>query len=177
MKYKKIGVITILAFLVAVASLGIGYSSLNTTLKVNGIAKVSSKELLPEPTNIHDIKTTTPTTMVTPTINNNEITTSLSFNQLGENAFFKFDFVNNKRENILIKEIKIIGLEEYQKYLSYKIENLSPNEIIKQQETKKDISFNITYQNELLNDNSLVQNIKIPELKIIIVYEEIKKGE
>ena len=174
---KKIGLISLLAFLIAIASLGIGYSTLNTTLEINGIAKVAKKEYKTEINNIHDIQKINNEMMSDPIINGKQITTKVTLSQVGQTASFMFDIENLGNVDSELENITITGYENYRNYLDLKIEGFKNNELIKASSKKEHIKVTINYKNALLDEFGLPQIININELKIDVLLKEVKKGE
>ena len=173
----RIKYITVFASIVAILSLGIGYSSSNEERKISGTAEVVENIYEIILSNIHEVKTTNESVSFKqqPVINGKEIYFSISSLSPGSNASFKFDIENLGNINSKIKEIKLSGLENYEKNVSYKISNLKEKDRIKKESKIADNEFILSYDQALLDDSGNPINLDLDNLVLTIELEQVKE--
>ena len=173
----RIKYITILAFIVAILSLGIGYSSYNTSVEVTGTSEIVESIYEVRLSTIHDEKTSNNTILYKqkPTITGNDISFSISNLEEKGKVSFKFDIENLGTIDAKVKSIKLSGLDEYEKSIEYKVSNLKIGDIIKQGAKVKDNSFTLTYKTKVLDQNGAPINLELENLVLTIELEANKE--
>ena len=166
----RIKYITIFASIVAILSLGIGYSSSNDERKISGTAEVVENIYEIILSNVHDVKTSNEsvTFKQQPMINGSSLSPE-------SNVSFKFDIENLGNINSKIKEIKLSGLENYEKNVSYKISNLKEKDRIKRESKIADNEFILSYDQALLDDSGNPINLELDNLVLTIELEQVKE--
>ena len=151
---NRIKVITVLAFLIALLSVGIGYSSYNTTIEVSGKAIAIE--------NVYDIRLD----------NINSVNTSLTPNN---SVTFKFDLYNESLIPTKIKNITLKGIEKYNDNLVYNISNLNIGDVIKGESKILDNTFTLSYKEAYKDEFGNPLNLNLENLSLIIEFEEVKE--
>ena len=151
---NRIKIITIMAFLVAILSIGVGYSSYNTTIEVSGKAMAIENEYDIKLDNIKEVSTSLNTILFSaePSIINNSINFSLNSMVPNNQASFKFDLYNNSIIPTKIKSITLNGIDKYQANIEYKITNLAVGDVIKGESKILDNSFVLNYKEALKDE-------------------------
>ena len=173
----KLKYITILAFIVALLSLGIGYSSYNTTVDATGTSEKLESIYEVRITNIHEDKTSSNTILYKqkPTITGNDISFSISNFEEKGSISFKFDIENLGNIDAKVKGIKLVGLDKYESSMEYKISNLKVGDIIKGDSKIKDNSFKLTYKTKVLDQLGNPINLELENLVLTIELEGNKE--
>ena len=174
---NKIKIITIMAFLVAVVSIGVGYSSYNTTIEISGKSTAIENICDMKFYNIKELNTSLDTIIYKdePTIIGNTINFSIT-SMVPENSIsFKFDLYNEGILPARIKGITLKGIEEYNDNLSYQITNLAINDIIKGETKLLDNTFTLEYKEIVKDEYGHPLNLNLDNLSLVIDFEQIKE--
>ena len=172
----RIKIITILSMIVAVFSLGIGYSAYNINNEESGIATVIK--------DIYDIKIDNINSELTsnenitfkekPVSTYNEVFFSVA-NLIHENNIsYKFDIINSGNIDIEIENIELKGIDNYKDNITFKIDNLKIGDIIKGEEQVKDNTFTLTYTNPIYDKYNNLMVVDLDNLKLIITFKPVK---
>ena len=174
---NKIKIITIMAFLVAILSIGVGYSSYNTTNEISGKATIIENLCDIKIDNIKDVNTSleTITFKDTPSIISNTINFSITSMVPNNNISFKFDLYNEGILPVKIKNITLKGIDKYQEYLEYSISNIAINDVIKGETKLLDNTFTLNYKEVLKDEYGNPLNINLDNLSLVIDFEQIKE--
>ena len=174
---SRIKIITIMAFLVAILSIGVGYSSYNTTIEVTGKAIAIENEYDIKLDNIKEVSTSLNTILFSaePSIINNSINFSITSMVPNNQATFKFDLYNNSLIPTKIKKITLKGLEKYQDNIEYSITNLKVGDIIKGESQVLDNVFLLNYKEPLKDEFGNSLNLNLDNLSLVIEFEQIKE--
>lgn len=173
----KIRYITILAAVIAILSLGIGYSSYSTTNDNSGTSEVLKSEYDIKLDKIHNKKTSNKEIKYkqSPIITGDEISFSIS-NFIYDNSIsFKFDINNAGTVKVKIKDIKVTGLDKYEDVLSYNISNIKVGDIIKPDSVIKDNEFVLKYKQAILNEYGENMNLELDNIVLTIEFEKVKE--
>ncbi len=170
----RIKYITILAAIISILSLGIGYSSYNTT---SGTSQIVEKVYEIKLSNIHDIKTSNEAILFKqePIITNNDISFSITSLIPNNNISFKFDIENKGNVKTRIKDIKIKGLEKYDGYLTYRLSNIKKGDILKGETKIKDNEFILEYNKEVSDEYGNPLNINLDNITLTIELKQVKE--
>ena len=174
---NRIKIITIMAFLVAMLSIGIGYSSYNTTIEVSGTAIAIENEYDIKLDNIKEVSTSLNTILfkADPSIINNSINFSITSMVPNNHVSFKFDLYNESLIPTKIKNITLKGLEKYQANLEYSITNLKVGDVIKGESKILDNTFVLNYKEPLKDEYGNSLNLNLDNLSLVIEFEQIKE--
>lgn len=166
---KKIKIIALLAFFVAVMSLGIGYSSLNTTLEISGMANVYQEKYEVLLSNVHSLlKSEGDTQISTPIILNDTIIFDLKLTQLDNYVSFMFDIVNSGNQDAKITDVYVEGLNEYEQNLEVVYGENLKDKVIKGGEKVSNNLFKITYKNGIFDPYTGFQAIDLKGVKLVV---------
>lgn len=166
---KKIKIIALLAFFVAVMSLGIGYSSLNTTLEISGMANVYQEKYEVSLSNVHSLlKSEGDTQISTPIILNDTIIFDLKLTQLDNYVSFMFDIVNSGNQDAKITDVYVEGLNEYEQNLEVVYGENLKDKVIKAGEKVSNSLFKITYKNGIFDPYTGFQAIDLKGIKLVV---------
>lgn len=173
----KIRYITIFAAVIAILSLGIGYSSYTTTNEISGTSEILKSEYDIKLDKIHEKKTSNKEIKFKqqPIITGNEISFSISNFIYNNNISFKFDINNAGTVKVRIKEIKVTGLDKYETSLSYKLSNIKVGDVIKPDTIIKDNEFILKYKQAILNEYGENINLDLDNIILTIVFEKVKE--
>jgi len=169
---RKIKVITILSVLVAILSLGIGYSSMVINDKESGIST--------QVENVYDIKLDNVNNAITskeeivysvePVIVGNEIDFSIKNFVFDNSVSFKFDIINNGNVDVKIKSIQLEGIEAFANNLEYSMSNIQVGDIIKGKASIKDNTFILKYKDPIYDKYNNLINIDLDKLVLKIEF-------
>ncbi len=171
---NRLKIITILAFLVAVLSIGVGYSSYNTTIEVSGkaIAVETMGDLKID--NINNPTTTIDTILYKeqPVIEDNKIVFSITSFSPGNSVSFNFDLTNNGIIPIKISDIRIEGIDEYKDNFEYSITNINIGDIINRETNLLNNVFTMTYKEAVRDEYNNPLNLNLDNVTLVIEYEQ-----
>ena len=186
MKYdRKTRMITIVALLVAIVSISIGFTAMSTTLRINGRAtmdtahwKVRFKNLS-NPVIVGDASV-----LVAPTLSDTVIETyKVKLTKAGDSVTYTFDVANESTDMDAIigtftkqtptcvgndNDVSVVCSN-----ISYELRYTSNNELVKVNDTlnageTKNLKLTISYNGENLPENA----VDINNLNIIIIYDQ-----
>ena len=174
---NRIKVITVLAFLIALLSVGIGYSSYNTTIEVSGKAIAIENVYDIRLDNINSVNTSLNTTVFKeePRIIGNSINFAITSLTPNNSVTFKFDLYNESLIPTKIKNITLKGIEKYNDNLVYNISNLNIGDIIKGESKILDNTFTLSYKEAYKDEFGNPLNLNLENLSLIIEFEEVKE--
>ena len=174
---NRIRYITILAAVIAILSLGIGYSSYSTTNDASGTSEILKSKYDIKLDNIHSKKTSNKdiTYKLAPTITGNEISFSVSNLIYNNNVSFKFDIKNEGTVKVKVKSIKVTGLDKYEKSLTYELSNIKVGDVIKSDSVIKDNEFILKYKQAILDEQGQNMNLELDNIVLAIEFEKVKE--
>lgn len=174
---SRIKMITIMAFLVAILSIGIGYSSYNTTIEVSGKAIAIENEYDIKLDNIKDINSSLNTILFKedPNIIGNTINFSLSSMVPNNQVSFKFDLYNESIIPTKIKSITLKGIDNYLSNLEYGVTNIAVGDVIKGETKLLDNTFTLIYKEAVKDEYGNPLNLNLNNLSLVIEFEQIKE--
>ena len=166
---KKIKIIAFLAFFVAIMSLGIGYSSLNTTLEISGIANVYQEKYEISLSNVHNLlKSEGDTQISTPIVLDDVITVDFKLTQLNNYVSFMYDIVNSGNQDAKITDVYVEGLNGYEQNLEVVYGENLKGTVIKGGEKVQNNLFKVTYQNGIFDPYTGFQAIDLKGVKLVV---------
>ena len=174
---NKIKIITIMAFLIAIISIGVGYSSYNTSAEISGKATAVDNTYSIKIDNIKEISTSIDTTIYKeePSIIGNSINFSITSISPNNSISFKFDLYNEGILPVKIKSINLKGIELYQNNLEYRISNIKTGDIIKGESKILDNTFVLEYKEQFKDEYGNPLNLNLDNISLIIDFEQIKE--
>lgn len=171
---KKIKIIAFLAFFVAIMSLGVGYSTLNTTLEINGIAKVYEEKYEVSVSNIHNVlKSEGETTISDPLVKDDVITFDFKLTQLNNYVSFMFDIVNTGNQDAIVKDIHIEGLDPYVANLEVNFNDSLKNTVITGGETLENNLIKIGYKEGIFDPYLGFQAVELRGVRVVVKLEKV----
>lgn len=168
---KKVKIIAILAFVVACLSLGIGYSSLSTTLDINGTAKVVEKKWDVKLDNIHALNFTEENTIVIkePVIaEGNKVNFAVNLNQPTAMISFYIDIINSGDFDSVVTDVGFEGLTNFSNNVTYSVEGIKKDDKVLAGESIKDIKVILSYSNPLIGIDGLNQALALNDVNFYI---------
>ncbi len=174
---NRIKIITIMAFLVAILSIGIGYSSYNTTIEVSGKAIAVENENNIKIENIKDLNTSLNTILFKeePSVIGNSINFAITSIVPNNKISFKFDLLNEGLIPTKVKAIELKGIDNYQDNLEYGISNIAVGDDIKGEAKILDNTFTLEYKNAVKDEFGNPMNLNLDNLSLIIEFDQIKE--
>lgn len=172
---KKVKIIAILAFMIACLSLGIGYSSLNATMEINGTANVVEKEWKVTLSNVHAINFSDDITLVSkePTLIDDKVNLGVTFNQLSAMISFYIDVVNSGGFDAEIESFGFNGLDSVVNNITYSVEGLKQGDKILATESLKDVKVTLTYSSPLIGMDGLNQPLVLNDVNFFVNIKKI----
>ena len=170
---KKCRLIAVIAFLIAVASLGISYASLNTTKTIVGIAVVQDKKTSLKIDNYkkNQIDEKINSIVGSPTTNNNVIKFDCNLKNIGDYCALDFEVINDGSYSAKVVNVEVILPEADNKPVSYEIKGINREDVLKVEEVKN-VNFVLTYNDYLREEFEEVQEINIENIQIKVEYEK-----
>ena len=170
---KKCRVIAVLAFLIAIASLGISYASLNTTKSIVGIATVQEKKTSLKIDNYtkSQIDEKVNSIVGSPTVNDNIIKFDCSLNNIGEYCAVDFEVINDGSNTAKVVNVEILLPGAEDKPISYEIKGINVGDVLKAEEVKN-VSFVLTYNDYPREEWEEINVINLENIQIKIDYEK-----
>ena len=170
---KKCRLIAVVAFLIAIASLGISYASLNTTKTIVGIAVVQDKKTSLKIDNYkkNQIDERINSIVGNPTINNNIIKFDCNLKGIGDYCALDFEVINNGSYSAKVVNVEVILPNADNKPISYEIKGLEKEDVLKVEEVKN-VSFVLTYNDYPREEYEEIQEINIENIQIKVEYEK-----
>ena len=173
----RIKIITIMAFLVALLSVGIGYSSYNTTIEVSGKAIAIENVYNIRLDNINNAKTSLNNILFReePSIIGNSINFAITSISPDGSVSFNFDLYNDGLIPTKIKNITLKGIENYQNNIEYNVSNIAIGDVIKGETKVLDNTFTLKYKEAQRDEYNNPLNLNLDNLSLIIEFEQIKE--
>lgn len=170
---NKIKTYQVLGIFVAIASLLLSLSLLRTTYAYTGTSTVKKEiydvqvkdisDIYKDNNNIEIIKN--------PLVADNIITYGVELKNLNEFVKFQFNIENKGNIDGIVRKIEILGNEEYQNYVNIEVKGLKVGDKIEaNKEAKVDVI--TTYNNGLLNEEGMLEPIRLDEIKIKIIIDK-----
>lgn len=139
---KKIRIIAVVAFLVAIASLSISYSSLNTTKEVKGIAMVEPNVISLKISDINNLLCDEGSNISEGIIVDNTITFDSNLRSIGSSCSFDFVILNNGSYDVKLNGGILDNLNN--EHVSYELIGVNKGDVLKIGESKK-VALKISY--------------------------------
>ena len=159
---KKIRIIAVVAFLIAVTSLSISYSSLNTTKEVKGIAIAEPNVISLKISDINNLVCDDGSSISEGIIVDNTITFNSSLRTIGSNCSFDFVILNNGSYDVNINGGILENLNNER--ISYELVGIDKGNLLKVGESKK-LSLKLIYNDYAREEWEEVQTVNLNEVQ------------
>ena len=193
-KDRKKGIIAVVALIVAVLALGVGFAAYSQTLTINGSGEVKASSWQVRFENLSSVNTTGTANEVTaPTINTNDTNIGeydVTFQTPGDSISYTFDIANNGTFDAEISSISIPTPEctgngthattdaaKVCSNLEYKLTYTDGGAIVSQNDTlnhgeKKNVTLTLTYKDTITAEQLPQDDVNISNLGINIIYSQ-----
>ncbi|MGN1337762.1 MAG: hypothetical protein ACI4WW_04730 [Candidatus Coprovivens sp.] len=182
---KKITIIAVLAILFSLVSLGVSYSSLNTTNIENGVATIQEKYSEVKIEGLKNIESSDKALfLLEPEVNSNKINFGVSLSEQNSNCKYSFNVINSGNIASMVKEIKINGLENYKDNVEVIVEGINVGDVINTRVDPIMVNVSVIYNNPITvgtggyydeywnyQETFEVQSIDIENLELEIIFE------
>ena len=166
---KKIRIIAVVAFLVAIASLSISYSSLNTTKEVKGIALVEPNVISLKISDIDNLVCDDGSSISEGIILDNTITFNTSLKTVGSNCSFDFVILNNGSYDVTLNGGILDNLNN--EHVTYELIGVNKGDSLKIGESKK-VSLKVSYNDFVRDEWTEVPVINLNEVQYKFDFEK-----
>lgn len=171
---KRVTFITVLVVVIAICSLFMSFSALNTSNSLSGVAVVNKENWDISIDNVSTVAVDSSAVMILkePVVDNTKISYSLRMNQEHGYGQFSFDLKNLGNVNAKIKDIKITGMEGYEEYIDVTISDIKVGDSIKAETIISNIKVVTTYKRQLFDEMIIPQAIILDSINIEIELEK-----
>ena len=168
---KKIRIIAVVAFLVAIASLSISYSSLNTTKEVKGIAMVEPNVISLKISDIGNLLCDEGSSISEGIIVDNTITFDSNLRSIGSSCSFDFVILNNGSYDVKLNGGILDNLNN--EHVSYELLGVNKDDVLKIGESKK-VSLKLSYNDFERDEWTEIPNINMNGVQYKFDFEKNK---
>lgn len=174
---KKVSFIALFAIMISSFSLMVSYGVITSVIDNNETQANLSAEQLAKPkikvNAIREVYLTNETDKFTmqPAIVNNKIKYGLSFNDAFAAATFYVDLINEGTENATISDIKITGIEGFEKNAKVEILGVKVGDIIPAGASLNNIIVSTEYFESLINEETYTTLVELPNIQVEFLYE------
>ncbi len=166
---KKIRIIAVVAFLVAIASLSISYSSLNTTKEVKGIAMVEPNVISLKISDIDNLLCDEGSSISEGIIVDNTITFDSNLRSIGSSCSFDFVILNNGSYDVTLNGGILDNLNN--EHVTYELIGVNKGDSLKIGESKK-VSLKVSYNDFVRDEWTEVPVINLNEVQYKFDFEK-----
>ena len=170
---KKCRIVAVLAFLIAIASLGISYASLNTTKKIVGIATVQETKTSLKIDNYKksQIDERINSVVGTPSMKANVLKFDCSLKTIGDYCALDFEIINDGSYAAKVTSLFIDLPGAENKPVSYEIKGINVEDVLRVEEVKN-VSLVITYNDYSREEWEEIQEINIENIQFRVDYDK-----
>lgn len=174
---KKVSFIALFAIMISSFSLMVSYGVVTSVIDNNEEQAAISADKLAKPNlkvnEIREVFLTNETDKFTmqPAIVNNKVKYGISFNDAFAAATFYVDLINEGNVNATISEIKITGIEGYEKNAKVEIIGVKVGDIIPAGASLNNIIVSTEYFESLINEETYNTLVELPNIQVEFIYE------
>ncbi len=173
---KKVTFIATLAVLISLSSLLVCFGFLETSNSLKGVSREikSNWDVQVSGISILVSNNNSISQMNGPTIIEDKIKYGIRLNEAGGFAQFHFDIVNHGDIDAKIKDIRINGLNEYNKYVSVELASIKEGDIIKSQSRLSNIEVLTKYNHQITDELMIPKIVDLNDISIEIEFEKVE---
>lgn len=172
---NKVTIFIILGIFVAIISLFTCVTVFGSANACSGVALENIEIYEAKINDISDIYFENGTFEILKTANledKNIINYGLLLKKVDNYAQFQFDVENKGNIDVKIKNISILGYEEYKDYVDIKVDGINIGDTIEKSSVVSGIKVITTYKNPQYMENGFIKFIELNNLKIVIEFDK-----
>ena len=167
---KKIRLVAVIAFLVAIASLSVSYSSLNTTKEVKGIAIVEERAVSLKFESVNRLASDDYSSVGEGLIIGNTMNFDCNLSTIGSYCSMELDLINDGTFDVIVNNYEVINIPE-NSHVSYEIRGINDGDVLAKGETKR-IRVKIIYDDYVREEFEEVPVITLKDVQFKVNYEK-----